>query len=526
MKSILSLLFSLFGMSLMSFAAGDVGIRDAASDLGGGAPEGGEPDPFDGAGGGEGGDGGDGGEPDLEEETPGGEGGEEETPAEEEETPGGEGGEGREEEPPTETDAERTTREQLERDAAAAGKTVDELKAEREAAAAAAKPKTEEEKLIEKTLQEMYRENPKLKEAFKAYPELRAPFFKAAEINKVYPGGIDEAKRAKEWAGDLFKIDQLYYGSGPQDIDSKRNFLKFMWEESLGADGKSTGHYETIAELVTSETIANIEAVLAQQPGLATQIDKSLNVKQVATALEIVRRAAGILTGKPLPKGTGFAGPRNVDLGVDTTGMTPEMIKIAEENARLRDQLTHFTKTESETTEKNFHSSIYKNFTDGIKPELDKRMPSIVKSGTSRVQKAFVSDVLEEIRKALSADDFFDAQLTAVARSGDRGQRHIEQMSGMMKQRALALLPSIARQVSEEWMKKPDSASNTNKDQRSNSGRGNERPRKEPVIGGSPGRSARPSGRASAGGARQAQNTNKTSGDYNRDANKLLGIDE
>src|ERR1700688_238009 len=95
------------------------------------------------------------------------------------------------------------------------GKTPEQIAADKKAADAK-KPLTEEEKAIEATLQEAYRSNPALKAALKAYPQLRGEFFRAASINKLYPGGIKEATQAKEYALELFKIDNLYYGTSPQ----------------------------------------------------------------------------------------------------------------------------------------------------------------------------------------------------------------------------------------------------------------------------------------------------------------------
>jgi hypothetical protein len=510
------LVLPMFGL----FATSPADLRGAVTDLGGGSDVGGEPEIFDGgddadAGGGDGAGDGDGGESD--EPAPGDDQGGDDT---EGEGAGGEepdqGGEPSDEEAAGEEEGEGAEAEPAE-------KTPEQLEAER-VAAAAKKPLTEEEKEIEKTLQEAYRSNPKFKEAFAKYPELRAPFFKAAQINKIYPGGINEATRAKEWAQDLFKIDQLYYGSGPADMKSKREFLNFMYQESLDRDGKSTGHYEAIAELIGSDILGNVEAQLAQQPQLAAAISKELKPQQVSTAIEIVRRAVSLLSGKPMaaadPNRPQSAQP--LDLGPNSADMTPRERQLAQENANYKAALAERAQTESAAAEQTFNKAIYDDFLKGIKPDIDSRMPAIVKSGTGRLQKWFVNDVLDELHNAMREDTFFDAQLRAVVRSGDRGQQHVQQLSEMMKQRAQTLLPTIARKVVAELQSKSQSSTNA-QGRGNNPNRGNERPRREPVAGGSPGRLTRPSGRVQSPADKRS--AVKSSGDYNRDANKLLGIE-
>lgn len=512
MKTMVWMWFAAFLAPLFGMFIDSPDMRGAVTDLGGGREAGGEPDIF--AGGDEGADDGSAGDEGSDDQGDSSEAGD---------SAGADAGAGDEGEGVDEGDeqageegageSEGAGEEEGQREQ----KTPEQLEAERKAAEAK-KPLTEEEKKIEQTLQEAYRSNPKLKEAFKAFPELRAPFFKAAQINKIYPGGIDEATRAKEWAQDLFKIDQLYYGSGPSDLKSKREFLNFMYQESLDKDGKSTGHYEAISEIIYSDTLSNIEAQLAQQPGLAAAISKELNPKQVSTAIEIVRRAAQLLTGRPLAKeGSGPRAEKTVDLGPNAADMTPRERQLAEENARLRSAQQEREQTESAQAEQVFNKSIYDNFFTGIKPEIDKRMPAIVKSGTGRLQKWFVNDVLDTLHEKMREDTFFDAQLRAVVRSGDRGQQHVAELADMMKQRALTLLPTAVRQIVEELQSK------TSANGGGNSRRGNERPRKEPVTSGSPGRLNRPSGRAKPTAAHSSEI--KTTGDYNRDADRILGIE-
>lgn len=493
------------------FAAGDGGLRGAVSDLGGGAEPGGEPDIFEGGdlGGGEGdtdaepNDGGDPGasEDVLPEDDGTGDGEPEPEPAS-----GEEGEEPGEETPPSD---EEGTEEPGEEPAT-------EPKP-------AAKPQTEEEKAIEKTLSEAYRDNPKFKEMFKAYPEARLPFFRAAQINKIFPGGVEEAGRAKEWAQDLFKIDQLYYGSGPQDVKSKRDFLKMMWDESLDKQGQSTGHYEALSGIVFGDTIANIEGILASNPALAAQISKELNPKQVATALEIVRRAASIIEGKPVAGARTAQQPLTPDLGPDAAQMSPRERKLAEQLAAANAQLNERHQTESAASEARFNQDIWNNFYTGIKPELDKRMPSYVKTGSGKLQTWFVNDVINTLTERMKTDEFFDAQLKAVARSGDRGQEHVAQIGNMIKQRALTLLPTVVRETTAELVKKAD----TNNQGQGTSQSGKQRPRREPAVSGTPGRVVKTSGRSdqSRGNANRDRSPVKSTGDYMRDANRLLGIE-
>ena len=489
----------------------------SATNLGGGATEGGEPDIFAGA------------SDAPVEETPA-----EETPAEEtpvEEAPA----EGAEETPAEETpveDEEETPAEGAEEEEVEGEgeKTPEQLAADKKAAADAAakkKPQTEAEKEMEKTLTEAYREHPKLKEALKAYPDLRAPFFKAAQLNKLYPT-IQEAEKAKQWAMDLFNIDKMYYG-GTAD---KQALQKLLWEENLDRDGKSTGHYEQLQELFTSDTLVGLEKAITQNPTLAAAVAAGFKPEQATVAIEVVRRLIQAAAGRPLTAGAGVGG-RQVDastLPIDTTNMTPRERQLAEENARLKSAHEEFTRTQAATSEQEFNRGAYDLFYNSVKPEIDRRMPSSVK-GNQFYEKAFANEVLAEVHKQLRADTFFDAQLEAAVRAGNRGPEHRAQIAEMIQQRAQLLIPGIARQLAGQVAAVKTAAAGTgagaananSKGQGTSRNRGTERPRREPALGSTPGRLSKPGVRTS--GTPERQSGMKSSGDYSRDADKILGIE-
>lgn len=507
----------------------EINVRDAVTDLGGGAEAGNEPDIFEGGendtGGNDGSSSGSNEEdnqqdsaerPNAEgDDTEGaeGEGGEEgEGEGEEEgEGEGAEEGTGEEEEGEQEEGAENEGTEKLGPD----GKPIKKPTVQ-----------TEADKEVEKTLNELYRNNPKLKEYLQHNPRDRATFFKAAQINKIYPGGIDEARQAKEWASDLFKIDGLLYGNGPQDFKSKRGFLELLWNECLDKDGKSTGHYESVASLIAGDMVGGLENELNANPAFAEAISPGLKPAQVATALEVVRRAVKILTGKPLGEMPKATSSEKIDLGPEAAKMTPNERKLAEENARLKQEAGKRDETNAAQAEETFNKSIYDEFFKGVKPDMDKRTPGVLK-GSKLLSGWFVNEILNRVHTQLRGDEFFDAQLRAAARSGDRGPQHVAQLANMMKQRALTLIPVIADQIKDELKPQPTGGKGGGKDQGTTRGKGPNGPRREPVTTGSPGRLTRAPGKGGSNGQRPAGRTTplRSTGDYMRDANKLLGIE-
>jgi hypothetical protein len=492
-------------------------IRAAVTDLGGVAPAGEEPDIFDDA-------------PSADDAPADDAPADDEPPADDDEPPADEppadgdeppaDDEPKDDEPPKDDDAPKDD----------ADKTPEEKAAEAKAAAERAKkPLTEEEKQIEATLQEAYRSNPALKAALKAYPQLRGEFFRAASINKLYPGGIKEATQAKEYALELFKIDNLYYGTSPQ---SKRELVNFLWNENLDAKGQSTGHFEQLAEIMVTDTLGGVEKALTQNPTLAAQVAANFTPAQAATSIEVVRRLMSILSGKPIGKGEATDRIPKADLeklGVtNESDMTPRERRLAQELSQERARNQEADRTSSAQREQQFNLSVYNEFDKGLKSDLDRRIPASIQSN-SRLVQWFGREVREEIQKALEADSYFVAQLEAASRSGDRGPQHIAELAGMMEQRAKLLLPAIARKVSDEFALRPKAPVNPNdrNDRRQDNKRVDRTrtaPRREPALNGNPGRLSKPVEGRRAAPARSS-GVQKTSGDYNRDADKLLGID-
>lgn len=384
-------------------------------------------------------------------------------------------------------------------------------------------PQTEEEKEVEKTLTDAYRDFPKLKEVFKTNPELRAPFFKAAQMNKIFPT-VREAEQAKDWAMSLFEIDKLYYS---KDLSDKKNLQKLLWEENLDRNGQSTGHYEQLQELFTADSLAGLERAITQNPGLANMVQNGFTPEQAKVAVEVVRRLIQASSGRPLSAGGNFGEsatrPTKESFSGDTTQMSPRERAMAEELASLRSEKNQRTAEEQTRGEQDFNTKAFSLFWDGdgqtrgLKSEVDKRIPSVYK-GNEFFEDAFRAKVLGEIQKQLSQDAFFNSQLDAAARSGDRGPEHIAELADMLRQRAGLLVPTIAREIAQKISTRPRS------EQRVTRGRGNERPHREPATGGSPGRLTKP---APKGGANKAaeRRTVKNSGDYNRDADAILGIE-
>lgn len=498
---------------LMLFAAGDSALGDAASNLGGGAAPGGEPEIFDDN---------SGGDQDQQDDQQ----------QQDDQADDHQQGDQQDDQADDQQDEQQEdkTDDQQQRDQQEGDdqQQKDQQQPNKDQQQPVKRQPTEEDKKVDAALKEAYKNDPKLQQFLKDNPSHRATFFKAAEINKIFPGGINEATRSKEWATELFKIDKLVYGNGPQDFKSKREFVNMLWNECLDKTGQPTGHFESIAELITSDTLENIASHLAQQPQLAQHISANLKPEQVQTAIEIVKRAAGLLSGREMSAAVKREGINQKKFGVtqDTSKMDPQTRAVYEENQRLKAEQQQRSSSEAATAETNFNKSIYDQYTKLLTPDIEKRMPTIP-TGRGIIQKWFVGEVLSKVNDALQADEFFDAQLSAAARSGDRGQQHITQLADMMKTRALALVPAAADFVRGELLKtNVPNPGNRPGNQGAARGGGNERPRREPSSG-SPGRLTRGSGRPNQSQvpADKRGTPLKSVGDYVSDANRILGIE-
>jgi hypothetical protein len=364
---------------------------------------------------------------------------------------------------------------------------VEETPAEGAEAAPEAEPETEPLPK-DAELAEVYRQHPELKEFFKAHPAMRAPWFRAVEINKVFPS-VEDASRAKDWALQLYNFDSQYFG----DEGGKRQFLQALWDNSLDDRGQPTGHYEQVAGIITGDALSNLGNIVLRDASIAQAA--GLTPEQAKLAINYVKTMLGM--GEARAAGTGAtAAPGN--------DAREQEYRRREAEITAREQAL---RTSSETS---FTESMKNEFNGWLAAEVDKRLKPA--SALAAMPPGFSSWVKETISKrvgdALRGDSFFAAQVDAMVRSGNRSPEHAAQLRGELERRTRQVLPDIVKNVLGEagvQAKAAQDARNTRQAEAAT--------RREPVATATPGRMRGPSQRP------------KMTGDWNKDANAILGLE-
>lgn len=343
-------------------------------------------------------------------------------------------------------------------------------------------PKPEDKVLAaqDATLKKVYRENyGKVQEIIKANPALRAPFFKAAQFNEIFVTPED-AKQAKDWAGQLYNFDNLYYSGKPEGT---REFLTALYENSKEADG-SAPHYDRLASTVVTDATSNL-AVRIQQgdPNISRAFsDLGLNGKQAMVAVQAVAAMLGIkLNGVKFPAGGGAPAPAGA------ANMSEREQYLAQQVAEANAEIQRMRDGSVAQTEQSFYNGIQTSLDQKLAADIGKRLEGATALKTQKpfFQTALKSEIIGRVKNALRSDEFFARQMEAASRSGNRGPEHQAQMLAALEQRARQYMPDILREALAEAGIAIEQKTNA-------AGARTGTPRREPATGGTPGRLSKP----------------------------------
>jgi len=358
------------------------------------------------------------------------------------------------------------------------------------------------------TLKQVYRDNfGKVQEIIKANPALRPIFFKAAEFNQIYTT-VEDAKQAKEWAGQLYQFDNLYYSSKPEDT---RSFLNALYENSKEPDG-SAPHYDRLASTIVTDAASNLAVRIQQGDPTITRAfsDLGLNGKQAMVAVQAVAAMFGIkLNGVRFQGGGGApqggTAPKPGEMSEREQYLAQKVAEANEEIERLRGGALA-------QTEQNFYNGIQTSFNDKLAADIGKRLEAATALKTQKpgFQNWVKSEIVTRVKNSIRNDSFFANQMEAASRSGDRGPEHQQQMLSALEQRARHYLPDIYREVMAEAgitiQQKTNAAS-------AKAGT----PHREPATGGTPGRLSKPGS--------SSPNARKPGESYDQYSSRVLGIE-
>lgn len=376
-----------------------------------------------------------------------------ETPAEEtpaEEAPAAEQGEeeppepGAEEEPPAE--AEETPEQKM------------------EAARAAAE---------EKTLTEMYRENPQLKEFLKQQgnEHLRFAFFRASEINKIFPT-VAVAKEAHESAVQLAEIDSMYFGGTPE---TQEQLLDYLLNEDMDSEtGQHQGNYADLLHAATSRMMMGYFESKDRDPQILAQAAANIKMKpeELHAMLQLVGTAFGL-------KGFSLDGAEPAAKPGAPAGKDP----------RFQREQENFQREKQE-----FEQSRQKEFVGGIQTEMktwaETEIGNRLKQATALAKnpgltKILLDQVRHQVATELDGDKLHSAKVQQVMRSGKRGPELRGKIVALLQQRARQAIPSVVSRVLKEAGLVVQQKA-TEKDTKRQQAAG----RKEPSTTGTPGRPA------------------------------------
>jgi hypothetical protein len=367
-----------------------------------------------------------------------------------------------------------------------------------------AKQPTPQELKSDETLKKMYRENyGQIKEIIKQNPALRPAFFKAAELNEIFVTP-DDARQAKEWATQLYKFDNMYYGNE----SNKREFINSLYENSKEADGSSP-HFDQVASMFVGDGLSNIAARVQQgDPNIARAFsDLGLNGKQAMVAVQAVAAMFGIpLRGVNFPKPTA-AGP---NAGPGTMSEREQF--LANRVAELDAQLKSGQQTTLAQAEQNFYNGIQSTFHGSLDTDIAKRLENAtaLKSQKPGFQNWVRESIKQRTIDAVRNDSFFANQMEAMSRSGNRGPEHQRQLVAALEQRARQFLPDALKEVLGEAGITLVQKTNAARTQAGTPGR-------EPATSGTPGRLSKPGER---------QSPKPSSGEtYEQFSRRTLGIE-
>jgi len=295
----------------------------------------------------------------------------------------------------------------------------------------------------EKSLVELYRDSPQLKEFLKqaGNEKLRYQFFRAAEMNKMFPT-VAVAKEAHKDALQLAEIDQNYYG----DRDGKESLLDFLYDEDVDSEtGQPQGHYAELIEAASTRFLGSILESKDVDPtilaGAAARVQ--LKPEEFTAMLQVVGAGLGL-------KGFTLGGGEMAD----AAGAKPKPV-----DARFAKEREEF-----ETEKKAFEAERQKEFTAGIQKEMsswtdklitERLQPATALAKNPGLMKMVAKSARDEIISALDdrndpGAQIFNTRLQQLQRSGRRGPELHDKIVAHLQQRVRSIAPGIVNRLLKE----------------------------------------------------------------------------
>jgi len=342
-------------------------------------------------------------------------------------------------------------------------------------------------------LNEVYRKYPELKDFLGTHPQLRAPWFRAVEINKVF-GTPADAKEAKELAEHMMSFDQHFFG----ERDGKREVIRQMWEFSKDPQtGQSTGHFEEFAGLIVEDSLDYLARKIPTDRSLAEAA--GLTDAQAKVAVQAVAKMLGLRPG-----------------GEDFEASETE-VKPNAELARLRRREAELTQRERALDQRDrtaFEKTINSDFSGWLSAEIEGTLKKA--TGLAQVRPKFQAllrkDIADATHQTLRNDSFFSSRLESLVRSEGRTPETASKILAELKSRARNVLPSILRDSLRDAGLEIIATQKEKEARREAAAQ-----RREPVATSSPGRTT--------GGSR-SQPKPATEEGYEKYADRLLGEQE
>lgn len=339
------------------------------------------------------------------------------------------------------------------------------------------------------TLAELYQDVPALKSFLKEHPEARPAFFRAAEINKLYPT-VEDAKMAREWSRDLYKFEQLYTGSA----DDKRAFIQSLWDNNLDANGRSQGHYEAISRMMVGDTVGRVEQEVSNllNSGQLAQVAQAIGLKnpgQVQVAVEVFKRLLNQLDPGAASEPSAVPSRAGVNGGANSF------------EQRLSAREAEITRREAEFTSRaqdNFNNNVRQSFRTWLTGAVDKQLKqasglSAIAKKTPGITSMVESTIMQKTLQTIYSDDFFTDRIDAMVRGKTLDETLARQVSDAIAARARVVLPRVTSSVLRDIGVQLVAKSSAARDVASSGGR-----RREPQMSGTPGRLSRAPGNANA----------------------------
>lgn len=313
---------------------------------------------------------------------------------------------------------------------------VPEAEGETQGPEAEAAPTPEQEaafKAEDKELSSAYAEHPELKDFLKKNPALRPAFFRAVQINKLFPGGVEDARTALTWMKELAGRNRSYFDPNPE---SKRTFLRSLADQAKMPDGSPSGHYEALIKTAFGDAFDAVSR--AAQEGKLT-LPPGWEAKDLKLAVDGLSVMLGLKPLSAVLRGAASPGAQPDDA---SAGALDELNRREQALIQREQGITNREK-------QNFLSSVTNQFGDWLGKQTVDLVGKVeaFKTQPSGFREWVRSTINARTMELLKQDETFTAQLESDLRSGNLNPGAI---SKKLEERARQYLPTVTRQVFRE----------------------------------------------------------------------------